>query len=221
MKRLVWWSLTVLLILPWSRVAQAQLQFAGDAPRILSVEPRSHVFRHEFMLGVGVLPLDAFYTGLALSGSYTYHLSEFWAWEAVQGIYSYNIDTSLLSELLQFGVKPSVTTIPENNLFLTSSLILKPMAGKLAFLNRSNVQSDTFFALGAGTVLNSGNWDFAIDVGAGLHFWLTRAFAIRVDVRDYMVFTSAVPTSSLLVLISGTFGVGSPTLVSDDINDPG
>ena len=63
--------------------------------KVIAVELRPYRMVHEFAVSVGVLPLDALYTGFSLGGSYTLHLSDIWAWEAIDFHYSANVDTGL------------------------------------------------------------------------------------------------------------------------------
>lgn len=204
----------VLCVAP--RFAQAQLQFAGDAPRILTVDPRTHDYRHELQLGVALLPLDAFYIGVAAAGSYTYHLSDIWAWEVAHGVYSHNLDTSLVGDLQRFDVAPSPSPI-QHKMMLTTNLLLKPMAGKFTVFNRHVLQSDTFFAAGLGAVMTTKDWRFAADVGVGFRFWATQAIAVRLDVRDYLVFHGFVPGSVLFILVSGSLNFGDANWAMDDV----
>ena len=46
----------------------------GDAP-IYAVQNRAFHLRHEFHLGVGVLPINAFTKGITLGGGYTFHFA--------------------------------------------------------------------------------------------------------------------------------------------------
>ena len=79
----------------------------GEGPRIFSIQPRPYRLGHEFQLGLGVLPLDAFYVGVMPTGSYTFHFSDFWAWEIISLGYSMNFETSLQDDLYEdYGVHP-------------------------------------------------------------------------------------------------------------------
>src|SRR5690606_9508691 len=87
--------------------AAAEYDFEDDAPRIFSIQKRPYRLAHEFQLGAGILPMDAFYLGLVLHAGYTYHFPDFWAWEIAGGGYSLNRDTSLRENLMEsYGVQP-------------------------------------------------------------------------------------------------------------------
>jgi outer membrane beta-barrel protein len=223
-------ALCAALILP--RPAHAQLQFAGDVPQIYSVQLREHRFTHAVQLGSAVLPLDAFYVGLAAYGSYTYHYDDLWAWEVLNGFYSYNFDTGLRSELAAAGVQPSLDSLQRVRFMLSTNLVFKPMFGKLSLFNRSVLEAETLFSAGLGGMQLSqskgtatGQPDVlfrpAFNVGIGFHFWVTKGISIRFDIRDYLVFmstSSPVPSSVLMILLSGSIGFVVPTV--DPVSAP-
>lgn len=177
------------------RTAQAQLIFDVDRPRVFSIQERPYRLGHEFQLGLGIAPLDAFYVGGVISGSYTFHFSDFWAWEIASVNYSLNIDTTLEGNLEQdFGVRPVRGGGERINVFGSTSLVAKPLFGKLAIWNSTVVYAETFFSLGLGPFLsataNGENSfvDLATTVGFGVRFWLADAVSLRFEIRDYIVF---------------------------------
>ena len=66
---------------------------------VLAVQDRTYRMNSELMLGIGVLPLDAFYKGLSGEVSYTYHFSDSFAWQIGRFLYSYNVATGLQNQL--------------------------------------------------------------------------------------------------------------------------
>ncbi len=187
-------------------MVRAQTELESDPSRIFSIQPRQYRLGHEFQLGVGFLPLDAFYLGIVATAGYTYHITDFWAWEIAGGGYSFNIDTSLEDELFErFQVKPTdqaARGIERISMFATTSAIIKPLFGKLAIFNSDIVYSETFLAAGVGGLRLGSFWRPVVDIGLGLRFWSSQALSIRLDVRDYLVFTSFVPRQSLLIVLS-------------------
>jgi outer membrane beta-barrel protein len=187
------WALVAGLML-LATPAHAQLEFGIENPRIFSIQPRPYRLAHEFQLGVGVMPLDAFYIGLTIGGSYTYHFSDFWAWEILSFHYSVNVDTSLEKSLFEeYGVIPVRGGGERTNLFATSALVVKPLFGKLALLNDVIVHAETFFTAGLGpfqSVSGTGEssyFDPAVMLGLGFRFWTFRWLSVRFEVRDYLV----------------------------------
>ena len=205
----------VLLAVSAPGAARADVDFDDDQPRAFSIQPRPFRLGHEFELGLGVLPLDAFYVGAVLGFSYTYHFTDFWAWEIVALDYSFNIDTSLQDRLERdFNLQPD--QIPARiTLFGATSLVIKPMFGKLAWRNRSLVYGETYFSLGLGPHLlvrpatvdrgASSDWVPTLRLGLGFRFWRSEVFSVRFAVQEHLIFTRLVPESSLLIMLSGAF----------------
>jgi outer membrane beta-barrel protein len=185
--------------------AQVEDLGLGEAPRVMSIQPRPYRLGHEFQLGVGVLPLDAFYVGAVVYGSYTYHFSDFWAWEIGGAGYSLNFNTGLKDELLRkYGVAPVGGGGKRITLVATSSAIIKPLFGKLAIFNNDIVFSETFLTVGAGWVKKDVFNYPAAAVGLGLRFWSSKAFSIRFDIRDYLVFSRLIPENTLMMLLTAS-----------------
>jgi outer membrane beta-barrel protein len=195
--------------------AQAEAELEADSPRVFSIQPRPYRLGHEFQLGLGVLPLDAFYVGMLLNGSYTYHFSDFWAWEMASIGYSLNLDTGLTEELFEdYGALPEQDGGDKISLVGTTSLVVKPLFGKLAVFNSNKVYAETFFNIGLGpmrtAVGSRGTFFFTGLLGVGLRFWWTQQFSIRFDFRDYLVFKQAVPENAMMFMFSAAFNYFTP-----------
>ena len=192
------------ILLP--RPAAAQLEFDNERPRVFSIQERPYRLGHEFTLGLGVLPLDAFYVGVTSSASYTYHFSDFWAWEIAGGSYSLNFGTGLKSRLLdEHRVVPVRGGGERITTFATTSAVAKPLFGKLAIFNQDTILSETFFVAGIGPLLKGAYWRPCVDLGMGLRFWTSAVLSFRLDIRDYLIFTSLVPENTLFLLVSASF----------------
>ena len=193
-----------------TRPAAAQLEFAGDAPRIFSIQEREYRLRHEFQLGVGVLPLDAFYIGAVAAAGYTFHFSDIWAWEIANAAYSYNFDTGLEDELLdEYGAQAALDELDKVRVLFSTSIVAKPMFGKVAIFNKTLLRLETAFSAGMGPALTTDGTRFALNGGAGFRFWAHRAFSVRFDVRDYLVFDGFTPKNVLLIMLSGSVNYNS------------
>ncbi len=197
------------LLLAWPLTAGAQeLEDVIEAPRVFSIQERPYRLGHEFQLGLGVLPMNAFYVGTVASASYTYHFTDFWAWEIAGAGYSFNIDTSLEGELREdYDVAPVGGGGERIHLLATTSLVAKPLFGKLAIFNSDIVHSETFFTSGIGLGLKGKYPRPAAVLGLGLRFWSTDVLSWRFDVRDYLVFSGLSPENVLLLLVSASFNV--------------
>lgn len=164
-----------------------------EGGELYAVQNRKYIVSHAFDLGVGVLPMDAFYKGLTFSFSYTYHFDDMWAWEIVNASYSFAIETTLRQELeANFGVRP--TQFPELNFFFNSNAVFKPLYGKMVWFNDSLIYGELYFTAGPAIARyeNAGVY-VGVNFGGGLRIYLTRAFAVRLEVRDYQYFSASTP----------------------------
>ncbi|MEM1025875.1 MAG: outer membrane beta-barrel domain-containing protein [Myxococcota bacterium] len=188
MKRLL---LAAMLLAP-SGSAWAGIEEQLRSGEIIAVDERPYRMIHEFSVSGGVIPTDAYYLGISLGGAYTLHLSDIWAWEAFNFQYSANVSTDLESELLEaFEVTPERD--PRLQYLLTSSLVVTPLFGKQAVLNKGIVFQGVHFALGGGVANFAG--DDADDAflpqlsfGPGLRFFLGQAVSTRLDLRGIAAF---------------------------------
>ncbi len=195
--------LGMMLLIPAQ--ASAALSFGIERPRIFSIQERPYRLDHEFELGVDILPLDAFYIGAAIGGSYTYHFSDFWAWEIASLNYSFNFDTPLEAELDErFGVKPVRGGGERIRIYGTTSLVVKPLFGKLSLFNSSIIYSETFFTFGVGPFVHASNngentfVDPTLSAGVGIRLWTSDAFSMRLEVRDYIIFKNVFGGNDLI-----------------------
>ncbi len=165
--------------------ARAAADELDEGGALYAVQNRKHVVSHEFTLGVGTVPLDAYYKSLTGTFAYTFHFTDLIAWEIVQATYALNLDTDLREELeTNWGVQP--TEFPELAYFFDSNFVIKPLYGKFAFLNDGLVYGETFFVIGpAFANYENAGWYVGPNAGMGFRFYLGDSFAVRLDIRDY------------------------------------
>jgi outer membrane beta-barrel protein len=201
-----------------SQLALADEEDELDSGRVVAIEDRPYRMVHEFTVSGGVLPIDALYTGLTIGGSYTLHLSDLWAWEAVSFHYSANVDTGLDVTLAErWSVAP--TSNPEIQYMIGSHAILTPLFGKIALFNDSIIHASTFFALGGGVSRFSTGFRPMGSFGPGIRVFFGQVVSTRLDVRGAIV--PDVPTGVdfiLQVTLSVSFNFGSvrATELGDD-----
>jgi outer membrane beta-barrel protein len=174
-----------------SSALPAWAQDFEEGGKLYAVQNRKYLANHEFSLAVGVVPMDAFYKGVTGTFSYTYHFDDFWAWEIASATYSLNIETSLRRELQDnFGVRP--TEFPELNFFVGSNLVIKPLYGKMVYLNDSLIYGELFITAGPTVAQyeNAGVF-IGLNAGLGLRVYLSKSFSIRLDVRDYQFISAS------------------------------
>ena len=151
------------------------------------VQNREYRMEHEFRVGVGTLPIDAFFKGISLSGGYTWHLSDIWGIEG-DFVYLKNFNSSLRDDLEQsFGI-PS-TEFAEIKWYGKAGALFKPFYGKLAFLNDQQVHGEFFFSLsGVVAQMEGGESTEEEPLGKGKRFGIGGApgFGLRGYINRYL-----------------------------------
>ncbi len=186
--------------------ALAEVGEGEEGLSTLAVQNRQHMMIHEFGVAIGTLPIDAFTKGLTFTGAYTVHFNDLIAWEIGQFTWSYHVDTALREELEDYDVEP--TQFETVRLFATSSVLLKPLYGKLAVINRSLVYAEVFLVAGGGWGRLSITDRAVVDVGAGMRIYAGKFASFRLDVRDYMFITGDDVQSELWLGLSVCLGLG-------------
>jgi len=164
-----------------SAPATARAQEGNKSYSTLVVQNRKYNSTHEFGLGFGVLPLDAFTKGLTVSGGYTLHFTDNVAWEVAQFFYSFHVDTDLKKELAAFDLRP--TPFEVVNYYLTSNFVWSPLYWKGAWLNRSLAHGEFFLLAGGGYGWFTRSKRPAADLGLGFRFYTSDLISFRLDAR--------------------------------------
>ncbi|MBI3181898.1 MAG: outer membrane beta-barrel domain-containing protein [Myxococcales bacterium] len=169
--------------------ALAQLQELENPGTVSAIQERYYRMNHEFTLGGGTLPLDAFYKGFYPQVSYTYHFSDFLGWQVGRGAMVYGLKTGLREQLERdFGVLP--TAFEEVQWMVGSDLMLSPFYGKAAVLNRAVWHFEAFIIAG-GTVFkfNRSPIDLrpAVNLGLGARLFHNRYVSYRLDITNNFI----------------------------------
>jgi len=199
--------LIVSAVCPAFALAQApELENPGT---VSAVQERQYRMQHELTLGVGVLPLDAFYKGFIGQVGYTAHFSDHFGWTVGRGAYSYNVETGLRSQLERdFNVLP--TKFDEVQWMVGSDVVWTPFYGKTSFLNKSVSHFEVMLTLGA-SVLKVTNVSIpfqpAVNVGIGARLFSSKHVSYRLDFTDNVVISKDkgifnVPTIQLAAAIN-------------------
>lgn len=202
---LSWAILTVVLLTGPSAALAQGWDPEMEGGEVVVIQDRPVELRHEFAVGAAVLPLDAWYTGYALQGSYTYHPSRLVAWEVASGFLADDFDSGLQDELLDdFRLRPARFEKVRAGLF--SHLVLKPLYGKRAFMNEGSVTAETQLLLGAGIVEYSQSTRAAGDIGLSFRLHLLDWFSTRLTVRNMMPVDITGGVDNVLIIdLSGAF----------------
>ena len=198
--------------------AEAGLSVADDdlrMQRVIAVQEKPFRLAHEFTFTTGVLPIDAFYTGLTLGGGYTLHISDLFAWEAVSFHYSGNVDKGLDQQLAErWSVQPEGE--PEVEYTLSSHAVIKPLFGKLTLFNSSIIHASTFFAVGGGIAKFTDGFRPQFSAGPGIRLFWNQTVSSRLDLRNVLV--PDVPDGLEYILhvqLSVSFNFGSSRPIDD------
>lgn len=154
------------------------------------IQNRRHDPTHEFSIGVGMLPLDAFRKSVTASGAYTLHFSPHFAWEVAQFWYSLHYDTALNDELEAFDLQP--TPFEVLDMYLMSSFLYKPLYYKGSWNNRRLVYGEFFLALGGGYGWFTRSAKPGMNFGAGFRLYATKLLSFRFDARYNLFFNEQI-----------------------------
>ena len=191
--------LAVVLLLS-SLVARAQNNELENPGSVSAIQNRAYSMDFEFDLGIGTLPLDAFYKGYYPTLGVVVHFSDAVAWQVARGAYSFNLSTGLRDQLERdFGVLP--TAFDEVNWFVGSDLMLKPFYGKSSVLNTWVLHYEAHLLIGASLFKFSvGGFSPAVNLGAGVRLFHNHYVSYRLDVTDAVVINNKLKLSQVITI---------------------
>ena len=200
-------------LMPTSAAAEDDELNSG---RVVAVQDRPYRMVHEFTASLGILPIDAFYTGLSLGGSYTLHFNDIIAWETISFHYSGNVDTGLERELAdRWSVLPEGE--PELEYLAGTNVIFTPLFGKLSFFNDSILHVATFLSLGGGLSKFDDGFRPYGSIGPGLRMFFGNVVSTRLDIRNIIAADAPSGVDYVLhVTLSVSFNFGSRDDAEDD-----
>ncbi|MFZ5468630.1 MAG: outer membrane beta-barrel domain-containing protein [Myxococcota bacterium] len=188
-------------------LATAQVEELENPGTVAAVQERAFRMSHELTLGLGSLPLDAFYKGFYGQVSYTYHFTDSFAWQVGRGAYSYNLNTGLREQLERdFGVLP--TAFDEVQYMVGSDLFWSPMYGKTAFLNKSVLHFSAHFIGGATVFKFTNAFRPAVNVGLGARLFQNRYVSYRLDLTNNLVLSER-PFNVLTIQLLAALNFGA------------
>jgi outer membrane beta-barrel protein len=137
--------------------------------------------RHELTVQGGYYVSDLFDGTYTFGGAYTYHMTEDLGVEA-SGAYTRLVSSGGPELERTFAVLQGK---PRRELFFDANLVWVPAHAKMR-LGGAITHFDFFITAGAGVVDSALSQDLAGNGGFGFKFFLGRAFAFRIDVRDHV-----------------------------------
>ena len=191
-----------------------------EGDRLPVVQNRIYRVEHEFTLGVGALPADAYAKGLTVSGGYTWHVDDLFGIEA-RFVWSQNFKTALRNKLERnFGVASE--RFAELGYYGTAGVVFTPIYGKLALFNRLPVHGEIFLtaALVAGRMRGGeptggepGGKGARLAIGGapgfGLRAYLHRHVSLRLDFRFPVLYSAGEVHFPLSIALGVSFSTRS------------
>src|SRR5262245_28874813 len=150
-----------------------------------------------------------FYASDLLSSSYSYGGAiAFWPSE------DFGVEASLVVTPFSLGVEKPLTEFFSGRVFneslavlVVGSFLWSPIHFKLRASEKAIAHGDFFLALGAGNTFHDTAQGLTFDVGFGFKIYAGRWFAVRFDLRDYLLIQEAVAVQRVTNNIIGTLGV--------------
>ena len=166
--------------------AAAQVEELENPGSVSAIQARAYRMGSEVTLGIGFLPLDAFNKQVYAQVEFVYHFTDLFAWAVGRGAYGYTWATGLEAQLeREYGVKP--TTLDKVQFFVGSDLILKPLYGKIAVLNRLVLHFEAYVLLGVTIFKYTNAFRVALNPGAGLRLFQNKYVSYRLEVTNNVI----------------------------------
>jgi len=150
----------------------------------------------------------------------------FWASDLLSSSYDYGgavafypfedigFEVSLLVTPFSLAVEKPLTQFFQGQVFapsigfvLVGDVLWSPIHLKMRVSERAIVHGDIFFALGAGDTFSGTVQGATFDVGLGLKIYPNRWFAVRFDLRDYLMVQEAIAVQRTTNNVIGTLGL--------------
>lgn len=167
-----------------------------DQESVSVIQERIFDRKHEVTLTGGYIPDDDFYELTPLGVAYTYHFNKFVAWEVGRAQYVMSSEKPLKNNLEQeFSVTPE--EFDRLTYMAHTTFLLKPSYGKDAIWDHTILNHETYFGLGAGIANYEREYSFgeaseetvfSLTAGMGRKYFLSKRFALNLDLKSYTNF---------------------------------
>ena len=180
---------------------------AYDLPKLVALQDRENYLKSEVSLSAGYLPSDSFNKGVIVGATYSYYFSDYMAWEVANFNYSFNIETSLKSDLVtnfpieikNVGFEGALDFI---KFYATSNLVYTPFYNKSLLFNSTVVRGETSFVFGGGAVkFQTTGYKPIVDMGLYLRYFTTAATSLKFDFRTNLYYDSDLGVSNFFSLV--------------------
>lgn len=142
--------------------------------------------KNEFSIGVDFLPVDPYWYGLGISGSYTRYLDKKWGWEVLNVNAIFQIEKSLLNGIAE-RLKLEPQEIVETTSYIISSNLKYVLSyGKNIFLDKYIRRNRTELIAGLGTIGTNQKNYLSVNLGFQIDFAINEKYSWKVEFIDYI-----------------------------------
>lgn len=191
-------AVAVLLFAGMLLMAQGALCDSQDnEEKVYAVQNRIFHSDHEIDVSGGYIADDDFFHVYPIGLGYTYHFNEHIAWEVGRGQYFITQEKDIQKTLKDPPFNAQAEFFNEPIYMLHSHLVLKPLYGKAAILNRRVVNYETYFFAGPGVIhyeknFSTGETDtedvFSLSLGVGFKYFVSKKICLNFEIRDLVNF---------------------------------
>ncbi len=179
-------------------IIEKQLQEIGGIKNeeivVVQREYTSKKMRHELTpITLGGIPFGTVRRTLFAGASYSLHLNDWLAWEAVNFAYAKNFFSSFTTDINsnkdaartanQPDIKPDIQKLLY---FGTTGIQVTPLNGKLSTFSQWIAYVEPFFSLGVGFAKTETESYITYFPGIGLRAFFREWFSLKLEFRDYL-----------------------------------
>jgi outer membrane beta-barrel protein len=139
--------------------------------------------RHELTLQGGYYVSDLVDGTFLVGAAYTYHLTED---AAIEASFGYSQVRSSVAARLERDRGVSVLPKEDRVYLVFTDLVWSPVHGKMRVFADSIIHFDLYGAAGVGIIDNATSFGAAGQFGLGSKIFLSKSWAVRLDVRDQL-----------------------------------
>jgi outer membrane beta-barrel protein len=139
--------------------------------------------RHELTIQGGYYVSDLLDGTFVVGAAYTYHLTED---AGIEASFAYSQVRSSVAARLEHDRGVSILPKEDRVYLVFTNLVWSPIHGKMRFFADSIVHFDIHGAAGVGIIDNATSFGAAGQFGVGTKIFLSKSWALRLDVRDQL-----------------------------------
>lgn len=193
------------------KIEEQLAEIGAVAPEEVMVVQRKYTrkaWRHELTpLTLGGIPFGTVRRTLVGGANYTIHVSDDWAVEAFNFMYSKTFFSSFVDDINGHKVPGQNTLYPDYQkllYFMTAGVQFTPMYGKLSTFSRWIAYIEPYIGLGAGIAKTESNSYVTFYPAIGIRAFFREWFSMRLELRDYIFSEKYIDRSSTATEASAT-----------------